>query len=171
MAPLRDTVRFVDRQHRRLPVRQALKEVIHHQTFRRDIEQPDAAGAAIRHHLLLLLARHGGVEARRRDAVRQQLIHLIFHQRNQRRHHQRQAFLHQRGDLITERFAAAGRHNDQTIPSAQRRIDDGLLTGTKMLIAEGILQYLLRQRFLIMYYRDCHCIPVVFRRVRTDRSA
>ena len=171
VSPLRNTVRLVNRQHCRLPVRQALEEVIHHQTLRRDVEQLHPPGSAVRHHLLLLLTRHRGVEARRRHAVGQQLIDLIFHQGNQRRDHQRQSLLHQRRDLIAERFAAAGGHHHQTIPSAQRRINNGLLAGTKMLIAKGILQYLLRQRFLIMYCRDCHCIPVVFWRVRTDRLA
>ena len=84
MPPLRDTVRLIHRQHRRIPVRQMLKEVIQHQTFRGDIEQANLPGTAAGHHLLLLFAGLGGVDTGRRHAVRQQLIDLVLHQRDQR---------------------------------------------------------------------------------------
>ena len=50
-------------------------------------------------------------------------------------------------------------------PGQQTIINEALsgrdcLVGTKMLVAEGILQYLLRQRFLIKNCRGCHAIPV-----------
>ena len=79
MAPLRDTVRFVYRQHRQIPVRQMLKKVIQHQPFRRDMP-----AAAAGHHLLLLLAALRRVQTSRRHAVGQQLIDLVLHQRDQR---------------------------------------------------------------------------------------
>ena len=59
MAPLGDTVRFVYRQHRQVPVRQMLKKVIQHQAFRGDVEQANLSAAAAGHHLLLLLAALG----------------------------------------------------------------------------------------------------------------
>ena len=83
MAPLGDTVRFVYRQHRQVPVRQMLKKVIQHQPFRRDIQQTNLPAAAAGHHLLLLLAALRRVQTSRRHAVGQQLIDLVFHQRDQ----------------------------------------------------------------------------------------
>ncbi|CSS61252.1 Uncharacterised protein [Shigella sonnei] len=61
-----------------------LKKVIQHQAFRGDIKQTNLPGAAACHHFKLLLAGLRRVKARRRHAVGLQLIHLIFHQRNQR---------------------------------------------------------------------------------------
>ena len=84
MAPLRDTVRLVYRQHRQVPVRQMLKKVIQHQPFRRDIQQTNLPAAAAGHHLLLLLAALCRVQTSRRHAVGQQLIDLVLHQRDQR---------------------------------------------------------------------------------------
>ncbi len=84
MAPLGNTVRFIHCQQHRVPVRQMLKEVIQHQAFRGDIQQTHLPGTAPGHHFLLLLAGLGGVETGRRHAIRQQLVNLIFHQRDQR---------------------------------------------------------------------------------------
>jgi hypothetical protein len=117
-----------------------LKEVIQHQAFRRDIQQANLPGAAAGHHLLLLLAALGRVQTGRRHAVGQQLIDLVFHQRDQRRYHDRQAAQHQRGHLITERFAAAGRHHHQAVAAFQHRIDDGFLARAELLVAEGFVK-------------------------------
>jgi hypothetical protein len=38
MPPLRNTVRFINRQQHRIPVRQMLKEVIQHQAFGRNVQ-------------------------------------------------------------------------------------------------------------------------------------
>lgn len=102
MAPLGDAVRFVHRQHRQIPVRQMLKEIVEHQPFRGDIQQTNLPAAAAGHHVLLLFAALGRVQTGRRHAVGQQLIDLIFHQRDQRRDHYRQAAHNQRRYLITQ---------------------------------------------------------------------
>ncbi|MNR41282.1 hypothetical protein D3C85_1596520 [compost metagenome] len=61
-----------------------LEEVIQHQAFRRDIEQANLSGTATRHHFLLLFAGLRGVDTGCGNTVRQQLVHLIFHQRDER---------------------------------------------------------------------------------------
>lgn len=139
MAPLRDAVRFVHRQHRQIPVRQMLKEVVKHQPFRGDIQQTNLPAAAAGHHVLLLFAALRRVQTGRRHAVGQQLIDLIFHQRDQRRDHDRQAAHDQRRYLITQRLAATGRHNHQAVTALERRLDNRLLARTELLVAEGLL--------------------------------
>ena len=100
--PLRDTVRFIHRQQNRVPVREMVEEVVQHQAFRCDIQQTNLPGATPGHHLLLLLPGLRGIKTGRRHAVGEQLINLVFHQRNKGRYHDRQAVKHQRGHLITE---------------------------------------------------------------------
>ncbi|MNB99359.1 hypothetical protein D3C75_466380 [compost metagenome] len=100
MSPLGNTVGFVHRHQHRIPVRQMLKKVIQHQTFRRDIQQADLPATATGHHLLLLLSGLRRVQTGRRHAVGQQLVHLIFHQRDQGRYHDGQAIQYQRRHLI-----------------------------------------------------------------------
>ena len=65
---------------------------------------------------------------------------LVVHQRNQRRHHHRYPFAHQRRNLIAERFAAAGGHQHGEAAAAGKRIDDVGLSPAKIGIAEHIVQ-------------------------------
>jgi len=52
------------------------------------------------------------------------LRHLITHQRDQRRHDDREPIADQRWKLIAERLAAAGRHDGKHIAAVQDRRDD-----------------------------------------------
>ena len=47
----------------------------------------------------------------RTDAAAIELVDLVLHQRDQRRHHQRGSAKHDRGQLVAERFARPGRHH------------------------------------------------------------
>ena len=88
MSPLRNTVCFVHCQHHRIPVSQLLKKVIHHQTFRRNVQQTHLSATTTSNDIQLLFTALGGIQAGRLDAICQQLIHLVFHQGNQRGNHQ-----------------------------------------------------------------------------------
>ena len=160
VSPLGNTVRFIYRQQHRVPVRQVIEEVIQHQAFRRDIQQADLPGAAPGHHLLLLLPGLRGVKTGCRHAVGEQLVNLVFHQRNERGYHDRQAVKHQRGHLITEGLTAAGRHHHQAITTFQHRFNDGFLAGAELLVAKGFMQNLFSQRLLIQYFRLRHVNPI-----------
>ena len=160
VSPLGNTVRFVHRQQDRVPVRQVVEEVIQHQAFRRDIQQADLPGTTTGHHLLLLLPGLGRVETGRRHAVGEQLVNLVFHQRNKGGYHDRQAVKHQRGHLITKGLAATGRHHHQAITTFQHRFNDGFLAGAELLVAKGFMQNLFSQRLLIQYFRLRHVNPI-----------
>ena len=84
MAPLRNTVRLIHRQHRRRTVIEQAEEAFHHQPFRRDVQHLDGAVAAAGHNVQLLLAGLRRVVAGGGYAVGQQLVDLVLHQRDQR---------------------------------------------------------------------------------------
>src|SRR5262249_53255645 len=68
---------------------------------------------------LLLVKRKRAVNKSCLDAALTQTIYLVFHQSNQRRDDQRRSILHQCGQLIAERFAAASRHYHETIAAIE----------------------------------------------------
>ena len=55
------------------------------------------------------------------------------------------------GELVADGFSAAGGHDRQRVPPGQNGADDLLLTGTKLVVAEVVLQGLMQ---LI-----CHSFP------------
>jgi len=65
------------------------------------------------------------------DTRRLQCAHLITHQGNQRRDHQRDTGPDQRGQLKAQRLAATGRHDRKRILPCSHGIDDRLLPGRK----------------------------------------
>ena len=71
--------------------------------------------ARIVHHGRVLVQPHRMVEASSRHADLAQLVHLVLHQRHQRRYHDRQSIEQQRGELIAQRLAAAGWHHDERV--------------------------------------------------------
>ena len=69
-----------------------------------------------------------------------QSVHLILHQGDQRRDNQRRATQHHRRQLIAERFAAAGGHDNDGILPFQDSAYDFRLTGAKTIEAEMLAQ-------------------------------
>ena len=65
-------------------------------------------------------------------------LHLVLHEGDERRDDERQVVAHQGGQLVAQRLARAGRHDDEDVP---RRRADGrahglLLPGPEGLVAE-----------------------------------
>ena len=56
-----------------------------------------------------------------RTPLRDERVDLILHQRDQRRHDDADARPHERGDLVAERLAAAGRHQHERVAAGRRR--------------------------------------------------
>jgi hypothetical protein len=82
----------------------------------------------------------------RRNAVAAELRHLVAHERDQRRHHHGEPVAQQRGQLIAQRFPAAGRHDGQHVAAREHRVDDLALAGAEGLEPEGRAKNLLRPR-------------------------
>ena len=62
---------------------------------------------------------------------------LILHEGDERRHHYCEALQHHRGELIDQRFAAAGGHDDERIPAFEQRLDRRPLAGAEVFMAEA----------------------------------
>src|SRR3546814_17243014 len=67
-------------------------------------------------------------------------LDLILHQRDQRRHHDAGALTHERGNLVAQRLAAAGRHQYQRIAAFAEVFDHGLLLAAETGVTENALK-------------------------------
>jgi hypothetical protein len=65
-----------------------------------------------------------------------QCIHLIFHQRNERRNHNREALAYQSGQLKTKGLAATRWHQHKHIAPGQRIANDLTLQRPELVVAE-----------------------------------
>jgi hypothetical protein len=124
MAPLRNAMGLVNREEAELRGLEERDGFGLGETLRRDIDEAQLAalylldGVAIRAEII------GGIERRRGDPVTLELRHLVAHQRDQRRHHDRQPVAHQRRQLIAQRLAAAGRHDGEHFAAGKDLLDD-----------------------------------------------
>ena len=140
--PLRDAVRLVDGDERRVRLGQEAAEPGHGETLRRDVQQlrPPLEDAALR--VGGLLRRERAVDVARADAVRVQRVHLVLHQRDQRRDDERGPVEHQRGELVAERLPAAGGHQREAVLPVEDVRDDVLLHRAEPVVAEAVFQEL-----------------------------
>jgi hypothetical protein len=84
----------------------------------------------------------GAIDERSWNSARRKLIDLIFHKRDKRRNYNRNALDHQSRQLIAERLAAAGRHDDDGVATRQNGIYDFGLAFAKVGEAEMFLKSL-----------------------------
>jgi len=123
VAPLRDTVGFVDGDQAERQFGQTIHHGARRQTFGRDIEQVQLAGPRGRPDGRTLVQRHAGIQTGRRDALLLQRLDLIGHQGDQGRHHQTQAGAQDGRDLIADALSAAGRQDRQNVAAGQDLFD------------------------------------------------
>ena len=140
VSPLRDAMRLVDRKGTHIPIAEIFLPVVEHEALGRGVEQaelplvqPAQSGFAVRD-----LERR--IQKCRCDSSRFKLVHLILHQRDQRRNHHGQTFSQQRWKLEAKRFPPSGRQQRKCIAPGQRGLDDLALERTEFVIAECLLQ-------------------------------
>ena len=108
------------------------------------VEQRDGAGLQAQLHVLRLLPIERGVEKSGIDPGLVQRAHLVVHQRNQGRDHDRHAMpgllAHDGRHLVAQRFAATRGHEHQRIASPYHVLNDGLLRPAKLRVAKDIVQ-------------------------------
>ena len=131
VAPFGNAVRLVDGEERQRHAAQPGDGIVARQAFRRKVEQAVLALHRRAHHIALVVGRERAVEQRRRDAHIAELRHLILHERDQRRDHDDGLAQRDRRQLVAERFAAAGRHDDGRIGAGHQALHDALLHGAK----------------------------------------
>ena len=131
MSPLRDAMRLVDGEQRKLQARQPLQRAVRQQPLRRDVEQIEllldqvARGAARLRRVELGMQCAGG------DAKLAQRRDLIVHQRDQRRDHYRGAAPAQRRHLEADALAATGRRQHQRVAAGDDMTYHLLLLATE----------------------------------------
>ena len=140
VAPLRDAVRLVDGEQRDLPAAEQRERGRHPQPLRRQVEQVDLAGEERRLGRPALVRGLRGVEEPGADAERAQGVDLVLHQRDQRRDDHTDAVADQRGDLVAQRLAAAGRHQHERVTAAADVLDDLRLVAPEGVVTEDAVQ-------------------------------
>ncbi len=140
MPPLRYAMRLVDRQQAHIGALELCEGAGLREALGRDVEQPQGSAGQPRGRLPVLSLVVGRVEARGRDPAASELRHLVAHQRDQRRDHDRQAVAQQRRQLIAQRLAAAGGHHREHVAAGQDGIDDLTLAGPELGKAEHSAQ-------------------------------
>lgn len=98
-------------------------------TFRRQIEQLNSPLLEILRHAALFQTAETGVERRRGNLPLPHGRHLILHQRDEWRNHQRQPREEGGRQLIAERLPLPRRHDRHRIAPGQYGANDVLLTG------------------------------------------
>ena len=144
VSPLRDAVRLVDGEQRQLGAGQQRQRAILQQPLGRDVEDVETTGgdAVLERRLLAIVERR--VEKGGLDAGLRQRLDLILHERDQRRDDDAGAGAHERGDLVAQRLAAAGRHQRQRVATGDHRRDDVRLVRAEVAKAEYVGQNLPR---------------------------
>ncbi|MCY1215266.1 hypothetical protein D9M72_271080 [compost metagenome] len=141
MAPLGHAVGFVDGEQRDAAAFQQLQAAVGQQAFGGHVEQVQFAGQ----ESLFDVAGHPpllrGIQEGRAHAQFGQGVDLVLHQRDQRGHDDAGAFADQRRDLVTERLAAAGGHEDQRVAAVDHLFDNGLLVAAEGFVTEDALQH------------------------------
>ena len=134
-------MRLVDHEQPDLRLADALQEPRRGEPLGRDVEQPHVAGhraldrpAVGRGVLLAVDERHPPG----RDPLHR--LHLVLHQRHQRRDDQREVRAHQRRQLVAERLARARGHHHQHVAPGQARLDRLPLARPERLEAEQLPQ-------------------------------
>ena len=140
IAPLRDTVRLVHHKHRDIHLGRARLEERGCKPLRRDIKQLVVAINGIVQSLVYLLICHSRIDRQRLYSPIVKVLHLVCYKSNQRRDNYADTLLCKRGNLETERFAAAGWHKHKGIPPLQNRLYNLLLVGTERAVSPVPLQ-------------------------------
>ena len=140
VAPLAQAVRLVDREKRDLHALQCAEKRLRTEALRRDIDQLVAPRPHPVQALLLVFPRHRRVDQRRRDALRKQRVHLVLHQRDQRRDDQRHTLKTKCRQLIAQRLPAAGRHHHQPVAATGNLLDHPVLSVEKSAVSEVLLE-------------------------------
>ena len=140
VSPLGHAVRLVDGEQRDLgPVQQAYRG-LGLQPLRGQVQQVQLAGQQRVLGGPALGRVLGRVQEAGPHAQRGQRVHLVLHQRDQRRDDHAGALPDQRRDLIAQRLAATGRHQHERVAAAGHMVDDLFLRTAERLVPEDPLQ-------------------------------
>ena len=140
VSPLADAVGLVNRHEPDTPRVESCAKCVSalaDQPLRGDVEQAAPSGVEIGVDRAPLIRRQRAVERRGRHTARHQTVHLVLHQRDERRDDQPETAVrpHQRRHLEAQRLAAAGGQHDDAVAPAEVRRDRGALQRPELAVA------------------------------------
>jgi hypothetical protein len=119
VSPFADAMRLVHRQQLDPRAADRVQKPLVPQPLGRHVDQIEFASGQLLQAGLLFGQRQRTVDARGADAQRGQAVDLVLHQGDQRRDDQRDALAGDRGQLVAETLAPAGRHDAQAVVAGQ----------------------------------------------------
>ena len=129
--PLGNAVCLIDHEEIDAQRFQVGEEPLVGETLGSDVEELEAPLTQGGLDLVEYLAAHRGIETGGRDAAGQEKIHLVLHERDQRRHDDGESVEEERGKLVAETLpTAGGKHSERGVTCEQLR-NHGLLSGTE----------------------------------------
>ncbi len=108
--------------------------------FRRHVQEPQPSRSRRRNRLPALLVRQHRVQCARGNSAAIELVHLVLHERDQRRDNQRDSRQHDGGKLIAKRFARTSRHHREHVSPAQDGSDERLSSRPKRPMCEMLME-------------------------------
>ena len=135
-------MRLVHREELDQQMLQARHEARRRESLGRDVQQPLESAMQLRDRLALLGGGLRAVDQHRGQPLVAHLLHLVGHQRDQRRDDDGQPALHRCGQLITQALAGTGGHDAEHIPAGQDILDHAALRRAKIVQAEKVLKLL-----------------------------
>ena len=134
--PLADAMRLVDGDQRAREVAQQPAEAVEGQALRRRVDEVEAPRRHLRHAAAHLARVEGGREERRGHAPGLERLHLIGHERDERRDDEGRAGQQRGGELVDQALAAARGRDQQEPPALEQGLDRLALPGAKARVAE-----------------------------------
>ena len=138
VAPLTDTVSLIDDEQLDFPGLEQLAELRIGEALGRGVDNGGPAQGDVLLGGDLLRRRERAIHAHRPDAVVEEVIDLVFHQRDERADDDGDAFQGESGQLEAEALAGAGRHDDEGVAPLEGRVHGLGLAGAKLAKAEVI---------------------------------
>ena len=140
VAPLADAVGFVNGDETHAHVAQLGLEQLRCDAFGRDVEQLDASEDAVFECLDDFGAGEAGMDGGGAYAVAAQVLHLVFHQGDERGDDNAHALLCECRHLECDALAAACWHEPQCVVSTRYALDDFALYAAEIVVAPVLFQ-------------------------------
>ncbi len=141
VAPLRHAVRLVDREQRDRAAIEEVERARCTEPLRREVQQVELAGEVRLLDRSPLVGVLGRVQERGAHADHTERIHLVLHQGDERRDDHAGALADERGHLVAQRLAAAGRHEHDRVATVDDVIDDLPLLTAERRVPERALEH------------------------------
>ncbi len=139
MPPLADTMRLVDHEQRDGTVAHEVAQVAV-ERFRGEEHQLVLPGTEGIHARTAFVELQCGVDRGHGESQPRDGIHLVLHQRDERRDHEHGSVEQSRRQLVRERLARSGWHQRDTVLAGQHRVDDFTLPGPELVKPEDIAE-------------------------------